>query len=71
MGKTMGEWIDGALHTIYSSSVTTIAEIKAAIERLPPEEQEEIKQYLCELTVTDRGETLESIRPPSTPSGAS
>jgi hypothetical protein len=50
--------------------VSTIAEIKAAIERLPPQEQEEVKLYLRQLIDRDQSYAAENGDTPQAPSGA-
>jgi hypothetical protein len=47
--------------------VSTIAEIKAAIERLRPQEQEEIRKFLFELIAKDQGDTTEAANLPQAP----
>jgi hypothetical protein len=50
--------------------VSTIAEIKAAIEQLPLEEKEEIKRFLRELAARDQRESPGFVHLPQAPSGA-
>jgi hypothetical protein len=48
--------------------MSTIAEIKAAIEQLSPQEQEEVKLFLRQLIARDQGN--DSNDTPQAPSGA-